>query len=564
MRIKSKLEELHPDKQFGFTRHPNYPKQKIFVHKNDVDTNSLSVGDEIEYLVVMEANGAKAVQVDNLSQRVSVKMSGLSGLKIPERPKQEVQEAPPKQVENVQPLKIPTIQQENALHLYMPWNPGYIHDQMFLLKDIITKKGRVWIPKINSTEGKVKFNRSIIDILGKQLEEGIETCLFMTNFQCIHIWKISQIHESAELPESEVESTLVEYSQNGYQAEFWMQVTDVYVLQADHDGKLTPILQELEKLSICNLDNFNYDAKTKVTPYMSAQRYPAPVIQRDKINYFANIIKTRFAGENKTETTETLWLNTHRKVTREYVLMQEHLKKNVYPGMWEEFNLRSRHFLTEMEMLKIESAGYASLQSLQYTKQIFECYISAVLNEMDEMIGEKVRKITSGTTINEIPFKKGNYVSDSLEIFRGQGDRDYSADLPFYSAIMKCQTWRNSIHDLKNRIQKASSYREIDSIIKVTRSDISRKLVDLTDIRNWFSHGYFEVIAQFTTDSKEKQDLLVAKLTTVMNLLSSPHSEHNIFDDVYMVKTQKPRVQADLKMTELIAEIRNFSKKAAA
>lgn len=545
MRKSGKLVDFNAEKGIGYTKCEGY-LGKISVSKKQLKSGNLEDGIELEFTVVKGSVGWEAEEIT----------TKLTTERLPPLPS----------MENVHEItsarKFVTVAPpQNAIHLYMPWNPGYISDQMYQLKNKLTEKKRVWIPKINSTQGKADFNLEIIKTIKEQLAIGVESCLYMTNFNCIHVWKISDIHMGEVLPSAEQEATLVDYSKKGHVAEFWIQVSDVYVLQADHDGKLTPILQELEKLSICDLITKSYDPKSKITPYMSAQRYPALVAQKEKVQYFTSVIKTQFAGNDVVVTTGDLWLNTHRKVTKEYNLMHEHMKKNVYQNMWDTFNKRSQHFLIELEMLKIESAAYTSLQSLQYSKQIFECYVSALLNELDELVAMKIIKIAKDYQIPEILWN--NNTTDSLERFLGTS-KD-AADLNFYRSLLQDGSWKNNLGKIKAMINNPKSRDDIADIIELAKNyPLTDKIHTLTSLRNWFAHHYFLVISNFVEDKNyEEQKEFSANLTTILNLMSSPYSTHNIFCDIFRQKNKTAHINFNEDFSVLVSQLQNFYKKAA-
>jgi hypothetical protein len=446
---------------------------------------------------------------------------------------------------------------KRSLHLYMPWNPGYIHDQMYQLRNYLDQYSYSWIPKINSTKNKAAFDREIVEVLKLQLEHGVESCLYMTNFNCIHIWKISQIHYAPELPEAEKAKTLADYGK--HDVEFWIQVSDVYVLQADHDGKLTPILQELEKLSLCSdYHDPRYNAGAKITPYMSAQRYPAPVTRNDEMIFFPGVAKTIIRGPEEVETKREKWLNTHRKVTKEYYLMNEHMGKNVYTDMWGTFNNRTQHFLIEMEMLKIESAGYNSLQSLQFCKQKFECYVSAILNEFDELIAQRLLKMAGKLKLQRIDGK--DY--ETLEIL--EGNANTSPDLNFYRNIITDSIWRVNLENLRMKHHGEAAV-VLSDIVTLTRNNqLVTKVHTLTNFRNWFAHDYFHVISQFKQgSSKEEEVSLISKINNILNLISSPYSSNNVFTDIYAHKSKNSKSIHGADFKELVSELKSLSRKAA-
>jgi cold shock CspA family protein len=549
MRYQGKLAEYYSDRGYGYLKCPEF-KTKVFIHISDVDTKELSPGVQLEFEVIFQEKGPKAIKAKNLAHQISNKLK-LTGCQAPVTLPEEKAPREPAKVETVLTMPRSTVP-KRSLHLYMPWNPGYIHDQMYQLRNKMEQHSYSWIPKINSTKNKDPFKREIIEVLELQLKQGVESCLYMTNFNCIHVWKISQIHYAPTLPEEEKIKTLADYAK--HDVEFWIQVSDVYVLQADHDGKLTPILQELEKLSLCSdYHDPCYNAGAKITPYMSAQRYPAPVTRNDEMIFFPGVAIT-----NGTETKREKWLNTHRKVTKEYNLMNEHMRKNVYTDMWGKFNNRTQHFLIEMEMLKIESAGYNSLQSLQFCKQKFECYVSALLNEFEDLIAQRLLKIAGKLKLQRIDGK--DY--DTLEIL--EGNAHISPDLNFYRNIITDSIWRVNLENLRMKHHGEISA-DLSEIVTLTRNNqLLTKVNALTSFRNWFAHDYFYVISQFQQGSSNGEEVsLIAKINNILNLISSPYSSNNVFTDIYAHKSKNSKSIHSADFKELVSELKSLSRKAA-
>ena len=528
MRYTGKLVNLNLEKGYGFVNLPHLNGIYIRAEELDVDIKN---GDEIEFDIVTYKGKPQGRRIIKCIPDVQP-LPKARPASNEEPPITKTKEVPNVLVFEKKLTGEPRL--DRGLHLYMPWNPGYIHNQMFLLRDQMEKTGHSWIPKINSTKDKMPFDPMILEVIERQLKHDVETCLYMTNFNCIHIWKISGIHQGETLPEGE--KALDAYSK--YKAEFWFKVSDVYVLQADHDGKLTPILQDLENLSLCREDfvNLPYNELDKITPYMSAQRYPAPVTRKDNTSIFPGVSILSIKGKDKDVVRKEKWLNTHRKVTKEYNLMREHLAKNMYLESWSSFNPRTQHFLIEMEMLKIESASYNSLQSMQFCKQKFECYISALVNEFDEVVGKSILEICRRHNITCLIYSDKNI--NCIEVLKGQSNT--SPDLLFYRNMLVCGTWRARMKELFHEL-KGESRELVGRILTLAVSEpILTKLETLRLFRNWFSHDYFYAIPEFVEEkNKEKCIKMINQINTILNMVSSPYSTSNIFMDVYACKSKK-------------------------
>lgn len=542
MRYSGKLHFFNST--YGFVTVPGYVED-ICIYRDHV-VGEIEKGDYIEFDVVMYKgrpqgrNVSKTLDTPNDLARF-----------------QDTTNVVQLQKPNIEPNPI------RALHLYMPWNPGYIPNQMYQLRDHLEKHGHTWIPKINSTKDKVPFDMKILDIVEQQLKKGIETCLYMTNFHCIHIWKIEGVHRVKELPSNEQLKTLQEYKSKNLESEFWFKVSDVYVLQADHDGKLTPILHELEKLSLCREDfqNLPYNENDKITPYMSAQRYPAPVTRIDDTVFFAGVSMLSIDSPQKEVVRREKWLNTHRKVTKEYNLMREHLAKNIYTDIWPTFNNRTQHFLIEMEMLKIESASYNSLQAMQFGKQKFECYISALINELDDLVGKRIISVCEKNDITYIG--ENDKRDDYLESLLRQNDT--APDLIFYFSLLNNSNLKSILYRQKLKLE-GESRNILEDILQLSNcGPIMTKLNNLRLFRNWFSHDYFDVIPNFAEEGKRDECLtLISQVSTILNLISSPYSQSNVFMDLYEFKYKKKSLTQTANVRSLVDDLRPISKKIAA
>lgn len=458
----------------------------------------------------------------------------------------------------------------NPFHLYMPWNPGYCETQMFDLKKSLKANGTTHIPKLNKTKGKDPYSKKTLELLKKQIQSGVETRLYMTDFRSIHVWKISDIiwNESEVNSILNLDSTLdfykgiykssVEEKHEESPFEFWMKVDDLFVLWVDHEQSMREFLDHLSTLSECDPSNPFYNPEKKITPYRSG-RYPMPVATEKLTDtiFKATYYVDSTAKDDGKAAIPSRWLNTHRQVTKEYLLMQSYLEKHIYSDIWHLLGLATKHYLTEFEMLRLESSDYLSIrQRLQFSKQVFDCFLSAVLNTLHNVFGEEFATLMTN--------KEWESIEDKLKVRPGLQlllphipiHTDEVADIGHYTRLNELISATSLLPQINpTDLCKIKVTNFIKKVTPLSDKILSSKLLELRETRNWFSHSYYEMLIGEDESVVSKNIDDIAK---IIDFLSVPHSKNNIFYIVYSLidpSFKKTVERDDMSIKEILARI---------
>ena len=82
---------------------------------------------------------------------------------------------------------------DSQIHIFIPWSSHEINDLMFRLKKIVISKGSGFIPLINLDGSVVDLSEQVYESLRRQLEKGVETHLYMSNLESIHVWRVKSV-----------------------------------------------------------------------------------------------------------------------------------------------------------------------------------------------------------------------------------------------------------------------------------------------------------------------------------------------------------------------------------
>ena len=143
--------------------------------------------------------------------------------------------------------KNPLFKKNENLHIYIPWNPEIESELMFKLKAQISNVGSTFIPYMNLDLLPVEFNSEQIAEIEKQIEAGTETHLIMSNFDSIHVFRVTGVHTSRDSISNHHEKVLDIFEQKSDYKHF-LEVDDVYVLEANHTGDSETVVTNLEEL----------------------------------------------------------------------------------------------------------------------------------------------------------------------------------------------------------------------------------------------------------------------------------------------------------------------------
>ncbi len=408
-----------------------------------------------------------------------------------------------------------TFEKNVSLHLYLPWSPEYDPDQMHKVKNKIQKYGSTWVGKLNISPGKIPLHKDLDQIINNQITKGLETRLYMTDFKSIHVFEVTKV--SFKSPENifQDDSVIDVYKKPDLNVEFWIEIKDAYVLAVDHKGNMQDILEELAHLRFVNPEDAHDREKitsssSKITPYVSSQRYPALIFDTKNQDYF-NIYTTEQEREGK----KSRWLNSHRSMTESYYECSQHLHHNIYPELWDNFSKATQHYLTECQMKLMESASYTSNQSYRILHQAWDCYFQAVVNEFYKYLFENLNQNTIDRlrSINNVALFEHDF--DISQIFNYPNGYDGK--------------WRS----VKVGFLNFSNDEGILQFVKVTDLLVNggptkELLYQLKTLRNTFQHK-INLDYQLKKSNINYFKALLKELRYHLNLATSQNSNSNIF-----------------------------------
>lgn len=411
------------------------------------------------------------------------------------------------------PPIIPT--KEAALHLYLPWSPEYDPEQMHKIKNKIQKHGSTWVGKLNISPGKNPLYPELDQIINNQIIKGHETRLYMTDFNSIHVFEVESVTFTRPENVYQDKSVIDIYKNPDLNVEFWIKIKDVYVLAVDHKGNKREILEELALLRFVRPEDARdsekvTSSKSKVTPYVSSQRYPALIYDTQEQDYF-NIYTTEQEREGK----KSRWLNSHRSMTESYYECAQHLHHNVYPELWEDFSKATQHYLTECQMKLMESASYNSNQAYRILHQAWDCYFQAVVNEFYKYLFGNL----SPTTLSRL--KSVNNVA----LF--EHDFDISQIFNYYKG------YDGNWSSIKVGLLNFSNDQATEEFVKVTDllaagSQTKELLFQLKTLRNTFQHK-INLDYQLKKNNINYFKALLKELRLHLNLATGQNCNSNVF-----------------------------------
>ncbi len=431
--------------------------------------------------------------------------------------------------------KDPLLQKNKRKHVFIPWDLGAQKDLMFKIKSVIFDKGKCDVPFMNKDFSPAKLSAEQIKSLEKQLEKGHETHLVMSNLDSIHVLRIDRVLKK---PRS---LTTIE-DLRSCSSDVWFSVGDLFVYKANHNNDRNEIISALDELL--------HSQQTQ--------------------NFFlcGQSLELKDQSEEVTKRF-TSWLEINRNLTYDYFIRSCELQENVYQESWPLLNRKTQHFLIMAEQARHNGVMQRDLEKTGFLKESFECYLSAVLNEMNEvyirplinafndypclleawketsegLISPKVREIVGDLV------ESGSYQIKSLELF-----------LEYLGAA------KSLLFSLKSRFTKKigkEEYLLIESFLgrqeslvdSFTCRGLRSKLESLLAIKNWLKSAMAQSKQAPSHELKNRN----LKLTHLLTIMCSISYEDNVFFKLVEEKTSRgvikrtfeDEVKALLKLEDL-------------
>lgn len=225
---------------------------------------------------------------------------------------------------------------ELLTHLYLPWTEEIDLELMFKVKKQLRSTGVCYIPLLELSGDSANINDDQFANLKNQLKLNyFETHLVMNNQKVVHILKVDDILATNNLDEKISNEFQIP---NASVANFWVKVSDLYVLDVDYLGVKDDINNKL----------------------------------------------VRFMQEEQQRVLFQKWIKTDRQLTYDYFMRSCELEESIYPMCWQGISSKSKHLLIHGETLRKEAVSLRDSQKWKALQEAFESYKNAVMWELNE------------------------------------------------------------------------------------------------------------------------------------------------------------------------------------
>ncbi len=403
---------------------------------------------------------------------------------------------------------------DNFFHIFIPWSKSTDHELMFKVKRELLSSGSFNFPFTCAAESPCLDN---IEQIEKQLEAKVESHLVMSDGASIHIFKISNI-------KNHLDSNSIEEKKlaGDDKVAKWIEVSDVYVYRASHDSGVS-ISCDLESL-----------------------------IKDEQRNYFFSPIQQIDILSGVAE--EPLnWLSFERKLDYDYFIRNCELEKNTFQGTWGDLNPRTRHCIISFEQKRHEALVGKDIEKLMMLKSSFESYLSAMLNEINEVYINPLMHTFQTYDCLKVAWdevKDGLINPDLRQILEKTHKRKDKQLTSLEDFLFYVETIKSCFFSLKNRFSRKigkEEYLVVEAFITKQESMIESlfsrgldvKIRSLIEVKNWLS----DVLAKRESLSQCEMKTASLKLTHLLSVLSSTNYEDNIFFRIIEEKTGKSFVK---------------------
>ncbi|MAZ47295.1 MAG: hypothetical protein CME65_01950 [Halobacteriovoraceae bacterium] len=417
--------------------------------------------------------------------------------------------------------KNPLFQKNENTHIYIPWDPEIENELMFQMKAKIGQVGSTLIPYMDLEQHAINFNQEELNTLMGQLEKGIETHLVMSNFDSIHVFRVTNLVIGETQLEESVEKILDQFSRHrGFK--HYIEVDDVYVLEANHTKESGTLISNLDQI-------------------MSRD-------QTQKIFIAPHRKELEVTGVHKK------WVEQGRNVTYDYFIRQCELKDNIYQEMWDFLSRNTQHHLINCELNRNKSVfergqgkGKLLVESFSYYKQALiselnEVYILPLVDAIQKYgcLQEAWRELQENALINRDVTLHIQKILDG----KSTSIEDLN-DFLFYTKNAK-----SFFFSLKNMFAKKIHKEEFllvenflikqEGLIDSFRSrSLKEKVVSIIHIDEWIGR----TIDQIDLISLDELKDLNLKLSYLLSVMVSASYEDNIFFKLIEEKAAKGKVQ---------------------
>jgi hypothetical protein len=259
------------------------------------------------------------------------------------------------------------------VHLLQHWNASQHEFLMFEMRTMLKQMGQIYIP-VSPT----KVNHEFFDQLKFQLQTGLETRFYFTNFTSVHVFKIEHLVDRENLSDNTFLSRVHRYFSSEKNARYWLCVSDVYVLNSSQLNPVDFIKTEFNFFTALNDVSLQEESVTDKLLIQSG-----PIFIKEKIpTHIFNPYCTYPLHENG-NAINMKWVESDRSLSENNLLRSYSLKSIIFQDGWNSFCAATQHYLTKHEELK-QNAGTKKLEEkIQLLLASFENYLMALFHELD-------------------------------------------------------------------------------------------------------------------------------------------------------------------------------------
>ena len=408
--------------------------------------------------------------------------------------------------------------QATEFHIFIPWQNARVPNLMYQLKSQLQKSGKSYIPFMNSDFSSGAFDLNHYEKIKEQIfVKGREVHLIMSNKSSIHVFRVADIHISAQ---SSNELPLECFSLNDYSCYF--EVDDLFVLEVNHLDDELVIEERLEK-------------------FLAKEQ--ASSIFKPLINYHLQ------ANSNCTK-----WINRERSLTYEYLVHSRELKNNIFHVDWDSLAISTQHELVNFELQKQKALGFRGEDKWFHLEKSFDSYEESIISELNDiyiapMINSLFRfesligawKVTSeseyhGKSDIIVKLLEGEQLEvTSIEEFIEFINHAKS----FYYSLKKQFT--KKIDKEEFLIVEKFLSRQESLVDSFHCKNLLEKIQLVLDIKAWIKNLKLEQVSVENLNSKN------LKLSHFLNILISTSVEDNIFYHLIAEKIGRAVLKASLQ-----------------
>jgi hypothetical protein len=411
----------------------------------------------------------------------------------------------------------PLIEENELKHIFMPWSQTHENELMFKMKEMITENGSCVVPYCGLDSENQKMSNDNFASIEQQIKYGHETHLIMSNKNSIHIYKVTRLINKS-LSNNNKTNYLESFGDfNNYST--FIEVEDLFVYSANHSGGEDAIVDCLSRLAS------EFQTQSLFMP-----------IQK------LNVIEMKSNSALK-------WIEMNRSLTYDYFIRSRELEENTYQEVWGELGKRSQHYLVISEQLRHKGVLFKDQEKLILLKQSLESYLSALLNEVNEVY---IRPLVEAFLEYESLQKAWKDIEGGLiqiELRDILSEIYYSKEKQISSLekfVVYMNTIKSCLFSFKYRFSKKigkEEYLLIENFLSKQENmidsflckELDKKINNFLEVKNWLKHVLLKIDK---LDSMEINNSAL-KLSHILTIVSSTSYEDNIFYKLAEEKTSR-------------------------